>query len=167
MIPTLGIITVFCGFSAIAARFGGGNGPMHGTWLLTVNNSEHDSAGSKPVKSKETLTVAITDNNSGPVSLISMQGISAGNEDLFLFGNRVGTAFFVQTAALGDGSELVTLSGTISKPGTDGQSKTFRGTGSSLGFDGGGGKFATGTSDSTSVDSLTLFKLSAKRVQVQ
>lgn len=166
MIPTLGIITVFCGFSAIAARFAGDPGPMNGTWIFNVNNTEHDDTGSKPVKTKETITVAIGDSD-GTVSSITMQGVSDGNQDLFLVGTRVGTAFFVQTGALGGSSEFITISGTIGKPGPDGASKTFKATGSSVGFDDGGGKFAVGTSDGENVNAITLFKLSAKRAQLQ
>ncbi|MFN0204828.1 MAG: hypothetical protein ACKVS6_00775 [Planctomycetota bacterium] len=162
VLPTLGILAIFCGIAALGsnatARMAGAPGPMSGNWIFTVNNSEHNNTGSKPVKEKQTLQFSITDSQ-GTISNISMQSIG-GEDNIFLVGTRVGTAFYVESAETGVESEFTAISGTIGKPDVNGQSKTLKATGASVGFI---VSALPGTSDGEGVSGITLLKISGKR----
>lgn len=163
ILPTLGILTIFCGVAALSrnatARAAGVLGPLSGNWVFTINSTEHESSGSKPAKSKETQLFSIVDS-AGTTSNLTMQS-QGGEDNVLLVGSRVGNAFYVESADAGMGSEFISISGTIAKPNADGISKSFRATGAAMQFIVGA---APGTSDGIGVSSITLQKVSGKRI---
>lgn len=114
------------------AAVGGSPGPMNGAFVLTIKNKEYEPGVAKPASTTAVLNATVTDF-AGDSSLIDIVATDQESNVLHFTGQRVGTAFTATNLGFVT-DELITISGTISKPDKNGVSKTFRGSGSSATF---------------------------------
>ncbi|MFN0208028.1 MAG: hypothetical protein ACKVS6_17115, partial [Planctomycetota bacterium] len=161
LFPVIGILMIFCGFAAFGpsakALVAGDTGPMTGNWIITFKNTAYPNDGSKAVKSTEEMFISIIDESPGSTSELTIQIIGQGKGESTLFGQRSGNGFIILNLFQSEMS-FVSMGGSITPP-KDGQTKSFKGTGSELLF-----PEATGTSDGDPVPAdVTLFKFTAKR----
>lgn len=161
VLPTLGILTIFCGFAAFgpdaAALAAGDTGPMTGDWIFTFKNTAYPNDGSKTIKSTEELLVSITDSSPGSTSQLTIQIV--GQEEGGLFGQRSGNGF-VMLNLFSSETTLMTLGGSMTPP-KNGLTKTLKGTGNEM-FVADSAVPPTSDGGQQQAD-VTLFKFTAKR----